>query len=327
MTDELFVSMSLYDANTNTTIQRLPDDPDYELDIFIPREAWCGEIHRVPKMKKIRFMFGSCDSEYYDDYKKHGEIIFFSNFWLFEHIRDLNIEDVRDTEFEFKRLGIAMTNYPKMHRRILYKYLDKYDILDQCYYSWVTPFGEKGYIHNGNYIWENEDIKKTLPSQSDISSKVSTNFEFKTPIEYKKSFLDIVSETSQNIIFITEKSWRPIIFGKPFIINGAKGIHQSLQKMGFLLYDEIFDYSFDSIDNLEDRVKELTYQIDSIKDEDYEELWDKIYYKLRYNQQLAFTMVKNEIGVPKIEDKFRLWEWIVSASKKRLLEIEDKISI
>ena len=37
------------------------------------------------------------------------------------------------------------------------------------------------------------------------------------------------------------------MFQKPFLVWGGQGIHAKLKDLGFELYDELFDYSFDLI--------------------------------------------------------------------------------
>ena len=48
----------------------------------------------------------------------------------------------------------------------------------------------------------------------------------------------------------------PIVFKKPFIIYGGKGIHSKLEELGFKLHIELFDYSFDNEDNRLDLICE-----------------------------------------------------------------------
>ncbi len=73
----------------------------------------------------------------------------------------------------------------------------------------------------------------------------------------------IINETSidRNSIFFSEKTANSIAAFQPFIIYGNRHINQTMKKYGFELYDEIFDYSFDSI---EDPFKRYAAIIDMI---------------------------------------------------------------
>jgi hypothetical protein len=44
---------------------------------------------------------------------------------------------------------------------------------------------------------------------------------------------------------ITEKTWRPLKLGKPFLVFGYPGMYKRLKKYGFILSNDI-DYSFDN---------------------------------------------------------------------------------
>ena len=75
-------------------------------------------------------------------------------------------------------------------------------------------------------------------------------------MEYLQSNIDLVLEADIDTLFITEKTWKPIVFKKPFIIYGGKGIHSKLEELGFKLHIELFDYSFDNEDNRLDLICE-----------------------------------------------------------------------
>ena len=63
------------------------------------------------------------------------------------------------------------------------------------------------------------------------------------------TFLQLVTEThpDSDIPFVTEKFVYPVLSRRPFIAIAQPGWHKFLSDvMGFKLYDEIFDYSFDS---------------------------------------------------------------------------------
>lgn len=331
MTDELYVSMSLYDENTTTTIGRIPDDSEYELDIFIPREHWFAHPDRMPKTKRTRFMFGGCDSEFYDWYRVYGEVILFSTFWLYEYARLVDISEIIHKSFEFDKFGICLNNAPKRHRQLLMKELDDLNILSNSYWTWITPINRSD--ENSNWclhdtVWKNETIKKTIDSQNYITSQNCTQYEYNIPIEYKKGFLDIVNETGLETPFLTEKTYRALLFGKPFIVNGAKGTHKAIESLGFKLYDELFDYSFDSIQDDETRIKEISKQIENIQYRDLDEMWELVYNKVKFNQQRCFEIIENEIGVPKIESfQSNLWDFVVKGAKEKIPYLRENISI
>ena len=64
-------------------------------------------------------------------------------------------------------------------------------------------------------------------------------------------------------------------------------------KYGFELYDEIFDYEFDSKDNINDRISGIIENLNNLKEKNYYDLHKKIEPKLEYNKNLALKIWEN----------------------------------
>ena len=144
----------------------------------------------------------------------------------------------------------------------------RYDILDRFY--------NHQYFVYSNYPYSkvNETDYKVHPNSKLLEYKGANGFNnhhFRTlteietdhrgyqelvPMEYLQSNIDLVLEADIDTLFITEKTWKPIVFKKPFIIYGGKGIHSKLEELGFKLHIELFDYSFDNKDNRLDLICE-----------------------------------------------------------------------
>ena len=68
------------------------------------------------------------------------------------------------------------------------------------------------------------------------------------------TFMSLVSESTHDIFFVTEKTFKSILIGQIFYCIGSKGQNLKLKEFGFKLYDDLFDYAFDMKDSLEERV-------------------------------------------------------------------------
>lgn len=275
------------------------------LDIFDPTEYEINFSQLIPTNKPIRFMFGSFDGEFYDEYKKYGDCIFFSNYFLYQTLLSINLTQLNKISYNFKKLFLSLNHRPSEHRRIMMKYLDDYSLLDNGYYSWTNPMNNpktRFKYEDGRLIWDKETEFFYLESEKNDTSWKIQNYD-NPPIEFYNSFLDIINETTTNPLFLTEKTWIPIIFGKVFIVNGGKHIHKKLQEMGFLLYDEIFDYSFDDIDDDTLRIQKIVENVDSLKHKDYNYLHSLVKEKIKNNQKLCISMIKEGFGIPDVESK------------------------
>lgn len=109
------------------------------------------------------------------------------------------------------------------------------------------------------------------------------------PIEYFQSCVDIVGESyvGESSIQITEKTVKPLLYKKPFLTISGKGHHKFLKKHGFELYDELFDYDFDDIEEAPKRISAIEKNIKTILDMKTKDLIheiDKLDDKLEYNK-------------------------------------------
>lgn len=62
---------------------------------------------------------------------------------------------------------------------------------------------------------------------------------------YSKVAVEIVSETvvDEESFFITEKTFRPILYGRLFMIIGSPGFEKRLKNIGFDIFDDVIDKS------------------------------------------------------------------------------------
>ncbi len=65
---------------------------------------------------------------------------------------------------------------------------------------------------------------------------------------YEDSFVNIIAETNffTNIVHLTEKSYKPIVYKQPFIMFAAKGSLQAMRDQGFVTFNSIWDESYDN---------------------------------------------------------------------------------
>ena len=119
--------------------------------------------------------------------------------------------------------------------------------------------------------------------------------------------MSIVSESTENLFFVTEKTFRSLLIGQIFYCIGGKGQNLKLKELGFQLYDEIFDYSLDLENNIEQRVDGVIMNIKKLIGADLYSLYNKVLPKIEYNQKLCFEYLRNDPFIP---------EKIVSSFKK-----------
>lgn len=78
---------------------------------------------------------------------------------------------------------------------------------------------------------------------------------------YDKTAMSVVVETVVDTVLpfplLSEKIFKPIIFGHPFLLLGCQGSLAWLHDHGFVTYDNIFDESYDDIDDWNQRLDHI----------------------------------------------------------------------
>lgn len=91
-------------------------------------------------------------------------------------------------------------------------------------------------------LWSYRDNK--LPGD-----QTSFDDRWVNPDWYKKTYCSVVVETAvTDQLFLSEKTFKPIAYGHPFLILAQPGALNRLRKAGFETFDNIFDESYDEMD-------------------------------------------------------------------------------
>ena len=92
-----------------------------------------------------------------------------------------------------------------------------------------------------------------------------------------------------------------VALSRASIINrSGKGrhFHKKLQDMGFVLYDEIFDYEFDNARLVHSRITGIVKNIHHVLNNDVNDMYQKIKPALEWNRKLALEYVNGKT-IPK----------------------------
>jgi hypothetical protein len=132
--------------------------------------------------------------------------------------------------------------------------------------------------------------------------------------------MNLIAESQADIPFLTEKTFQQIIYKRPFLTMAGAGIYKDMDKLGFKRYDEIFDYSFDEVEDSMERGLMIIDQVESIIGKDYEAMNRKIMPKLEYNYQRARTLANDPSYVPDIVKEMIRWNPKFSPPYVRFLQ-------
>jgi hypothetical protein len=99
-------------------------------------------------------------------------------------------------------------------------------------------------------------------------------------------------------MFHTEKTFKSILFGKPFLVLGARGQNLNLSKYGFTLYGDIFDYGFDEANSIPLRCLGIIDNLYAIKNKDFGKVRNEVIGLSMSNIDTATAIVYNDEYIP-----------------------------
>jgi len=113
---------------------------------------------------------------------------------------------------------------------------------------------------------------------------------------WQQHFLTIVGETEYRFtdhMFVSEKTWKPILGLRPFIINGQTTIYSWLRSHGFRTFNQWFPVELETVAEHEVQdsiVKVIKY----LKTQDTMQLYQDMLPDLLHNQQRFFKFAKEQ---------------------------------
>ena len=118
------------------------------------------------------------------------------------------------------------------------------------------------------------------------------------PEPYIDTYFSLVTETvfSGNNSFRTEKIWKPIIMGHPWIAVANRGFYQDLHNMGFRTFDDVIDERFDLIDNPQDRIERISAVVNSLCSMDLTQFMLQCKDTCIYNQQVLLDYQTHHVS-------------------------------
>ena len=187
------------------------------------------------------------------------------NFLPFTH-------DIRRLEQRiFDKKFICAMSRVSQNRKQFYKWIINSKIEDEFFYS---------YNARDKAVHPSDIHEPKLPLERYLNQPFSDSnrAEFATYKFQLKSIINIVSETMfenhQKVRFITEKTFRAISMGQPFILLAQSNTLDILKKYGFKTFDKWWDESYDSEQDDVKRFELVRKTILKLNDKSIEELSD-----------------------------------------------------
>jgi hypothetical protein len=128
-------------------------------------------------------------------------------------------------------------------------------------------------------------IKKSLPLRPPANS-----IEIELP-QLVDSYLHLVTETTVIPgVFITEKTWKPVAAGVPFLMFGNPGTMSFLKTLGVDIYDDVIDHAY--YDNESDwriRLTKIHTVLDNLIEHGAKKIFQQLFARAQTNQSKFFN--------------------------------------
>jgi hypothetical protein len=167
-----------------------------------------------------------------------------------------------------------------------------FDLFDHGYISWNDIDAESRYLFK---YWKPERMLL-----SDRTDAYTQNF-FKLPTEeFRDSLFSLIAESTMEAIFTTEKTYIAILHRRPFLTFGAPNANLYMKTLGFKLFENVIDYSFDSVDDDAERCKQYMQQVKRLTTYNLNELKNEVMPIVNHNFDNFNEMIATNATVPNV---------------------------
>lgn len=185
---------------------------------------------------------------------------FFPHFFLstYNHLNQYVNSENEKTKIKPDKKFLCLNRRVFYHKYQIIEELFKRDLLDETRLTWVDNYTPLEMIDSdlAHKLKLNGLEFKSIQLEGDVmyGSRLSYHDEFLFTINpewYYKSKVDIITETMlyDEAIHITEKTYKSIYLGLPFVVSATKGHLKHLRDMGFKTFNSIINEDYDEMND------------------------------------------------------------------------------
>ena len=281
-------------------------------------EGWCGDhfFHTMYTVmlrnginpNRVIYFTGAVNGQQLHDqfivkhHRAHHESM---NIVTCNHYNTLPKQRISNKKSRSKKF-ICLNRRWKPHRLLLYVFLHKNNLLEHFYFSMpqdnLTSPGQNFHTTTLDLAKKYrvdidiDDISaafNSLPLVLDDSDFEKINYWDNKELSsyHDDSYISISTETffEEKEVFPTEKVFRPMSFGQPFIVLSSAGYLEGLKAMGYKTFSGVLDESYDSMENNSDRLRmllELIKDMCSWPESRFEEIIENTKAQCEHNHQI-----------------------------------------
>jgi hypothetical protein len=231
-----------------------------------------------------------------------------------------NDEPVKFEPIDDKYLYLSYNRQPRLHRIFLIYELIKNELFNRGLISLNKPWNQPmNFIEDVNiqkFIFENAPFN--IDNSIDLKYNLACNIQID---DYKRTFISLVTETLVNngTLFLSEKIWKPITVGHPFMVYGNQYTLRYLKNLGYKTFDKWIDESYDDEIDEEIRCRKIVKELNRLNNLSLDEM-------LKIREEMYDTCLYNKNHFNMLYKK----NWIDGANitlEQYFLDIWEKLNI
>jgi len=277
---------------------------DYTLNPEHPKNYKEFEDTLTKNSIKCYLLVGSVYNETFSNYQKYPiknfEILFWPTallhytYYGMVGIYGKTPKELFNSDRDIKKLYLNLNNKDRNHRCMFIDYLCKFELFEKGINTWRFE----------NTTWPFEYFNLSKLKIDDYSEKKYVHEVYSENLLKMDNLIDTITETypfnqkGREYIFHTEKTYRSILLGKPFIVLGAKNQNRSIHRLGFKLFDNIINYEFDEFESIRARCLGIIDNLYKLKDKNYNQIFEEVRDSVQSNIDIATNIVYYDDKIP-----------------------------
>lgn len=241
----------------------------------------------------------------------------------YEHNRELNWMQYRSQLYSGPKPYIFsfLNGRGRIHRRCIAERLRDLGLLDRALWSWLDQYRPIGRPEN-QLTDQKKFSQSTFPIQLLHADYELPAHQLKFEVDAKKmvknqlmqgvwgdgiiiprlytdTYFSVVTETvfAYPYSFRTEKIWKSVLMGHPWIVLANAGFVRDMRNLGFRSFTGLIDESYDQIENNQERLDRVVQEIQRLCSQDLDQFardsQDICEYNRRHAQELYQTTIRS----------------------------------
>jgi hypothetical protein len=236
--------------------------------------------------------------------------VWFADHELLYYIRNRNEQRIFENTGSQRRIFTALARTHQWWRATALADLHRRGLLANSYWSYNPARRADTTIQDCAIEIDILDIKDDLMQfvarapyrADDLTAEDHNNHSITVMEHYRNSSCNIIFETlfdadGSGGAFVSEKTFKPIKHGQPFVVVGCAGTLQLLRDLGYRTFDSVIDNSYDRIENNTRRWLAVRTAIEQIAHGDRDQFRLRCQTDVAHNQALFLTSKANRLNM------------------------------